>query len=1049
MDLRALARRDALSVLADLATALTAAPDEQTVHELAVERLQQVMAVDRTSVSLMDGDALRIVARRGAASALVVDGLVIPQLAIRQLEGIRTGQLVNLDSTTLPGGEAINPRYGASAPIITVDGGIGMLNAGRGALRFDASEEALLIQMAAMVAANINRIRLTDQLHRVAAEAQAEAASLTMLHLLGSLLAAAVDRRAAFDAIRAQLPDVVGAERVSYEELGDNRLTVQMWGAAGAPRALGVGATRPVDGSLFDRVRSARSLLAASVDELETSDGAQLRSAGLHHLVAAPVWADGDPVGLLTIATRSSVPYTSLCRTVVTLAAQMLSGAIQRIRTNEENERNEAASATRLRQIIDLVPNLVFAKDSGGAFVLANQAMADAYGLAPDQVLGRTEIDLRGPTDEVIRARRVDRAVLAEQRTISSTDESFTTASGEHLLLHTTKIPFTVAGSSEPAVLGVSVDVTEWRRAELALERSESRFRALFDDNPAMLVTVDGRGRIVAANRFGSGQLGYRPGELTGRPFVQLHADRYHATVRRILSEAASGAPGQILRWESQLVRRDGETVWSRQTARVINDPDGTTQLLVVCEDVTDAHQLAERLQHQATHDQLTGLVNRAELDRRLAAAVESSREGARHVLGFLDLDHFKLVNDSCGHSAGDMLLRQLAGVLAAFVQPGQTLARFGGDEFVVLVEDAAVAEVISQVERLRRAVEELDFRWADRPFHVTASIGLVELDGRFENAAAALSGADAACFLAKDNGRNRVEIWQHDDHTVTSRKRELEWPGRMREALAEDRLVLVAQPLVAFDPRGPEHDRIAGYELLVRLREADGTLILPGAFLPAVERYNLATRLDRWVAGEAVRLLGERPEASNRIDLWTVNISGYTLADEDFFAFLAGRLRRWPALARRLCVEVTESAAARDPRQARRLIGSLRELGCRVALDDFGSGVSSLGYLRQLDVDVLKIFGSLVRSVPDDPLSEAMVRAVHQVARAAGLRTVAEFVETCAAREAMRNIGVDMGQGLALGAPELLTVVLDRLDSGEALTVEAMGRPMVGDCTN
>jgi EAL domain-containing protein (putative c-di-GMP-specific phosphodiesterase class I) len=259
-----------------------------------------------------------------------------------------------------------------------------------------------------------------------------------------------------------------------------------------------------------------------------------------------------------------------------------------------------------------------------------------------------------------------------------------------------------------------------------------------------------------------------------------------------------------------------------------------------------------------------------------------------------------------------------------------------------------------------------------------------------------------------------------------------------MREALAEDRMVLVAQPLISLDPRGAEHDRVDGFELLVRLREPDGTLVLPGAFLPAVERYNLATRLDRWVVGEAVRQLGERPRASGRIDLWTVNVSGYTLADEEFFSFIAGRLRRWPALGHRLCIEITESAAARDPRQARRLTGNLRAVGCRIALDDFGSGFSSMGYLRQLEVDILKIFGSLVRSVPEDPLSEAMVRAVHEVARAAGLRTVAEFVESDDIRESIRRIGVDFGQGLALGAPQLLTEVLDRLDSGASLAADA-----------
>ena len=425
------------------------------------------------------------------------------------------------------------------------------------------------------------------------------------------------------------------------------------------------------------------------------------------------------------------------------------------------------------------------------------------------------------------------------------------------------------------------------------------------------------------------------------------------------------------------------------------------------------------KLSWQASHDSLTGLLNRNGFDEALrqAWAGVQVEEGARHCLLYLDLDQFKVVNDTSGHQAGDELLRQLSARMRQTLRGSDILARLGGDEFGVLLShcDAETGEILG--EKLRRMIENHRFNWDGRMYQVGASIGLVEIDGHWPDTAHLMSAADAACYAAKDAGRNKVRLYRHGDEDVVRRRGEMEWVGRLNRAMEEDRLMLYYQPIVAL----AGGDMAPHYELLLRLEDG-GEPIRPMAFIPAAERYQLMPQLDRWVIEHALSHCAEGiGRATESGSIIGINLSGASLSDSQFQAFIRDILGRHPGAASRLCFEITETAAMSNLDAVLGLIQDLRALGCQFALDDFGSGLSSFAYLQSLSVDYLKIDGAFVRDMARNPVDAAMVEAIAKVARIMGIRTVAEFVEDEETARALKALGVDYAQGNHFSEPRPL----------------------------
>lgn len=448
---------------------------------------------------------------------------------------------------------------------------------------------------------------------------------------------------------------------------------------------------------------------------------------------------------------------------------------------------------------------------------------------------------------------------------------------------------------------------------------------------------------------------------------------------------------------------------------------------VLVFRNVTHSRHMANRIAWQASHDALTGLINRFEFDQRLEDAYNSAQSNdEEHALLYLDLDQFKVINDTCGHIAGDELLRRLAPELRKHIRSNDVLARLGGDEFGVLLINCPREKAINIANGLRETVQDFRFPWKEHTFSIGISIGLSFIDNTCNGADRVLSQADAACYAAKDRGRNRVHIHEEDDEDLTRRHGEMQWVSRISAALEENRFVLYFQ---AIEPVERSKHGIRG-ELLVRMLNPDGELAPPGAFLPAAERYNLISGLDRWVVNHALDWLRNRRELLPRIESLSINLSGATMADDEFLHNLSHQLERETELATRICFEITETAAIANIANAENFIRRTRDLGCRFALDDFGTGLSSFSYLKNLHVDYLKIDGSFVRDIDKDEIDRAMVRSIHEIGRVLKLQTIAEFVENDHILLHLRDIGVDYGQGYGIARPVPLNSILETQDA-------------------
>jgi diguanylate cyclase (GGDEF)-like protein/PAS domain S-box-containing protein len=516
---------------------------------------------------------------------------------------------------------------------------------------------------------------------------------------------------------------------------------------------------------------------------------------------------------------------------------------------------------------------------------------------------------------------------------------------------------------------------------------------------------------------------GWTLAEAQGQPLAEVfnivnEETRQPASdpVKRCLAEGRiTGLANHTL-----LLSRAGREYAIQDSAAPIRGPrDELFGAVLVFRDITESRLLSQTISYQAAHDDLTGLLNRREFERRLQRVLHTARfEQTEHALCYLDLDQFKLINDTCGHVAGDELLRQVSSLLKDQIRKRDTLARLGGDEFGVLMEHCSVQQAWRVADTLRSAVESFRFIWEDKYFSIGVSIGLAPITLSSGDISRVLSAADAACYMAKEQGRNRIHIYQPDDAELAQRHGEMQWATRIPRALEEGRFRLFWQPIV---PVARGSNPRLHFELLLRLEDEVGRLIAPGAFLASAERYNLSTRLDRWVIGTAFEWLLAHPHELQQLDLCTINLSGHSMSDQAFLAFIMHQFEVTAIPPEKICFEVTETAAIANLTTATQFIKALKARGCCFALDDFGSGLSSFAYLKNLPVDFLKIDGAFVKDIADDPTSCAIVKSINEIGQIMGKQTVAEFVENEPILEKLRQMGVDYAQGYFIGRPRPL----------------------------
>lgn len=605
--------------------------------------------------------------------------------------------------------------------------------------------------------------------------------------------------------------------------------------------------------------------------------------------------------------------------------------------------------------------------------------------------------------------------------------------------------------ASEERFVGSLSDLQKRRQAEALLFEEKERAQVTLASIADAVVTVDTAGRIEYLNPVAERLTGWSLVESRQRPIAEVFAVVDEATGAPIADPVARALrEGGVIEADGNVVLlcRGAESIAIDYSVAPIRDRAARiVGAVLVVQDMSRERQYAAKLSNLASHDPLTGLLNRREFEQRVRATVEHQEaDEGQHAVLYLDLDQFKVVNDTSGHAAGDELLRQIGALLRPRLREGDVLARLGGDEFGVLLPHCPPAPALRIAEALRKSIVDFRFAWKNRSFSIGVSIGLVNLAEGPHTLASVLSAADAACYMAKDKGRNRVQVYRPEDSEVALRRGEMEWVNRLHRALAEDRLCLYAQPMRAMHSTGNE---VLHHELLVRLIDERNELILPIAFIPAAERYHLMPSIDRWVIRTAFRILADRRAAGDPTAIdgtYAINLSGASIGDDQFLDYVRESFARFNIPHRSVCFEITETTAVTSLSKAAEFIGAMREPGCRFALDDFGVGVSSFTYLKQLPVDYIKIDGSFVRNMLHDPVDAAMVEAIHRIGRVMGKQTIAESVETAATLEALRSVGVDFAQGNAIAPPALFAPPggrpRDRQDAAQPAPAVLVSRP-------
>jgi diguanylate cyclase (GGDEF)-like protein/PAS domain S-box-containing protein len=763
------------------------------------------------------------------------------------------------------------------------------------------------------------------------------------------------------------------------------------------------------------RVSELRDTGAPRADQRD--DAARWSHLGIGSVLMIGYFIKGRPAGVLGIANaRPRDNWEVQLHLLMKLVGSSLATGLERIEIQSHledlEERNELAlySANDGLWDFDTLNNRVYLSPRWKAMLGYDES---DVGQAPDW---RTLVH----SDDMSRVQAAIRDHVAGKTPIFESLHRMRHATGEwRWVISRAKAKVDDKGRLLRLV-GVELDITERKLYEEALFREKESAQITLQSIGDGVITSDAKGVIDYVNPVAEALTGWRLEDSQGRAIEEIFRAFHEETCEPLENPLAVA----IRRTRSiksvrpmLLIRRDGNEIYVESTASPIRDGSGAVSGgVLVFHDVSEARELNRRLSYHASHDVLTGLVNRREFENRMERALKSAKaRETSYALCVLDLDQFKIVNDTCGHSAGDALLGQVGALLKSKVRWRDTLARLGGDEFGILLESCSLDEAMRTAEALREAVRNFKFTWEERTFRLGASIGVVPISADNADVASVLSAADSACQAAKEAGRNRVHSFEENDIDLMRRRREMQWAARINNALEEGRFELFRQTIMPLQ----KTEAGAHYELLLRMRDEAGKIVGPDNFMTAAERYGITPSIDRWVIENAFRWLVSEADEREKLTMCSINLSGQSLGDDKFLPYVIDQFHRSGLDATKICFEITETAAIASFSQANRFIQALKELGCKFALDDFGTGLSSFGYLKHFPVDYLKIDGSFVKEILHDPIDREMVRSINEIGHLTGKQTIAEFAENQEIINMLQSLGVDYAQGYGVSQPQ------------------------------
>jgi diguanylate cyclase (GGDEF)-like protein/PAS domain S-box-containing protein len=696
----------------------------------------------------------------------------------------------------------------------------------------------------------------------------------------------------------------------------------------------------------------------------------------------------------------------------------------QQLSRQQRAENALLATKRRLQRLISSSPSVIFSSQVSSDYgIIFVSKSIEQFGYQPQDFLENIGLwrQCIHPEDSLSVLETLNRLSQAgncvfEYRFLNRYNEYRWIRDQRRLILDEAGVPLEIVGSWQ--------DITERKLMEQALFNEKELAQNVLQSIGDAVITTDACGYIQYLNPVAEQITEWRAEQSKRLSlFDVLRIDR-HGDKRPLTSLVATvKSSGKILTLPqaSILLSRSGREHTIDGSIAPIRDRDNQiVGTVVVFRDITQHHALARKLSWQASHDFLTGLTNRREFEQQLAEAITSAKErGQRHTLCYLDLDRFRIVNDTCGHAAGDELLRQISVLIRRRLRASDAFARIGGDEFGIILYECELSQSTGILNHLLSLIQGFRFVWQNNSFSLGASMGLVSIDPDSGDINSILGAADAACYAAKDGGRNRFHLYQSDDLELAKQRGERQWVTRIQQALEDNRFHLYKQDIV---PVASSSSAKVHYEILLRMVSETGEILSPMAFIPAAERYSLMQSLDRWVIANFFANYANLPDVRAKSDcIYAINLSGLSVNDEQFLYFLQEQFTVHEISPSNICFEITETAAIANLTRAAALIEEIRSLGCSFALDDFGSGMSSFTYLKNLPVDYVKIDGSFIKNMIDDPIDRTFVECINKIGHEIGMQTIAEFVENESILSYLNELGIDYAQGYAIGKPSPL----------------------------